>query len=145
MFKIGPLTLVVAVPLLVIVVLERSKISAESVNVCAPVALVLDDDRAPTSPVNEAVADDEVKLPENTPPEVITFEAVDTPRPVPVVKAPVVNKKFVPVAFPAVAAISPPDKVRSPSVTTKSPAVIPKAVVPSALPAIVTAPVPRKL
>ena len=89
-----------------------------------------------------SVAADWVKEAVNMLPESKALEVEVIPRPVPVVKAPVVNEKLVPVASSEVAASSPEDIVRSPSVKVMAPRVIAKALVPSAkpCPAMVTAP-----
>ena len=75
--------------------------------------------------------------------EISTIPAVLIPAPSVVIVLLVTDKVLTVLLFD-VSAVSPEDTVRSPSVTTKSPAVKVKAAVPSALPAIVTAPVPRK-
>ena len=66
---------------------------------------------------------------------VYALEVETTARPVPVVNAPVVNEKLVPVASSAVAMISPPERIKSPSVTVRSPKVRVMFAVPSAEPA----------
>ena len=71
----APVTLVVAEALFVIVVLERSSTLPVSVKVCDPVAFVLEEEMLAISPVNEAVADDEVRAAEKRPPEVIPWAA----------------------------------------------------------------------
>lgn len=141
--KIAPVTLVVAVPLLVMVVLDKSKILPVSVKVCAAVELVRLVDNVPMSPVNDAVALEEVNVPDSNPPEVITLDDVVSPRPVPVESAPVVKEKLVPVASSDVAAISPPERVRSPSVKVMFPVVNVRELVSAPAPAIVIRPVPK--
>ena len=68
-------------------------------------------------------------------PDVYALEVEIDSRPVPVVSAPVVKEKFVPVASSEVAAISPAEITRSPSVTVRSPNVRVMFAVPSAEPA----------
>jgi hypothetical protein len=75
MFKMGPVTLVVEEALLVMVVRARSNMLPVSVSVCEPVSFVLEEDKSPIFPANEAVAEEEVKAPESNPPEVMVWEA----------------------------------------------------------------------
>ena len=65
------------------------------------------------------------------------------PRPVPVVSAPVVNEKLVPVASSAVAVSSPADTIRSPSVKVIFPVAKVRESVSAPAPAMVMRPVPR--
>ena len=76
-------------------------------------------------------------------PEEYALEVDATPRPVPVVRAPVVNEKLVPVASSDVAAISPDEMVRSPSVRVMLPVVRVRESVSAPAPATVIRPVPK--
>ncbi|MEK9206911.1 MAG: hypothetical protein AAB922_00370, partial [Patescibacteria group bacterium] len=90
-FNIEPVTLVVALAWLVMVVLPRSKMFPESVKVCRAVELVLEVESKPISPEKEPVAEEEVRVPDNNPPEVMALEVLAIPIPSPVDKAPVVK------------------------------------------------------
>lgn len=89
------------------------------------------------------VAADWVREAVSMEPNVYALDVEATPRPVPVVNAPVVNEKLVPVASSAVAAISPEDRVRSPSVRVMFPVVRVREFVSAPAPATVMRPVPR--
>ena len=129
---------------LVVEVLEMSTTFPVIAGVVTAVEYVGAKDMAAISPDTAVpVAADWVRDAVSILPDVYALDVEVNPIPVPVVRAPVVNEKLVPVASSLVAAISPAEMVRSPSVKVMFPVVKVRELVSAPAPATVINPVPR--